>query len=76
MTDIEVFELNEEAFAAKTLLCLKDLGLLEMIDEKVNLNGGAIALGHTPACAFLEANQLDGTARRVVLHSIMCIDLG
>src|SRR5207253_4631266 len=40
--DIDLFELNE-AFAAQMLACGKDLGLDE---AKVNVNGGAIALGH------------------------------
>jgi acetyl-CoA acyltransferase len=48
--DIEVAELNE-AFAAQALPVLKDLGLAEVADEKVNLNGGAIALGHPLGCS-------------------------
>ncbi len=40
--DIDVFELNE-AFAAQSLYCIRELGL---DPEKVNPNGGAIALGH------------------------------
>jgi len=48
--DIDVFELNE-AFAAQSLPVLKDLGLLDVMDEKVNLNGGAIALGHPLGCS-------------------------
>jgi len=40
--DIDLFELNE-AFAAQMLACGKELGLEE---SKVNVNGGAIALGH------------------------------
>jgi acetyl-CoA C-acetyltransferase len=40
--DIDLFELNE-AFASQMLACGKDLGLDE---SKVNVNGGAIALGH------------------------------
>lgn len=40
--DIDLWELNE-AFAAQSLGCIKDLGLPK---EKVNVNGGAIALGH------------------------------
>jgi acetyl-CoA C-acetyltransferase len=40
--DIDLFELNE-AFAAQMLACNKELGLNE---ERVNVNGGAIALGH------------------------------
>ena len=48
--DIEVAELNE-AFAAQSLPVIKDLGLLDHYDEKVNLNGGAIALGHPLGCS-------------------------
>ncbi|MGF1742664.1 acetyl-CoA C-acyltransferase FadA [Vibrio profundum] len=48
--DMGVVELNE-AFAAQSLPCAKDLGLLDMVDEKVNLNGGAIALGHPLGCS-------------------------
>ena len=48
--DIDFWELNE-AFAAQSLPVLKDLGLLETMDEKVNLNGGAIALGHPLGCS-------------------------
>lgn len=50
MEDIDIVELNE-AFAAQSLPVLKDLGLLEALDEKVNLNGGAIALGHPLGCS-------------------------
>ncbi len=42
LADIDLFELNE-AFAAQMLACGKELGLDE---AKVNVNGGAIALGH------------------------------
>jgi acetyl-CoA C-acetyltransferase len=42
LKDIDLFELNE-AFAAQMLACEKGLGLDE---ERVNVNGGAIALGH------------------------------
>jgi len=42
LQDIDLFELNE-AFAAQMLACGKDLGLDE---SKVNVNGGAVALGH------------------------------
>jgi acetyl-CoA acyltransferase len=41
-SDIDLFELNE-AFAAQSLYCVRELGL---DPEKVNVNGGAIALGH------------------------------
>jgi 3-oxoadipyl-CoA thiolase len=45
--DIELIELNE-AFAAQTLGCIRQLGLSE---ERVNVNGGAIALGHPTGCS-------------------------
>ncbi|KZN35931.1 3-ketoacyl-CoA thiolase [Pseudoalteromonas luteoviolacea S2607] len=48
--DLDVVELNE-AFAAQSLPVMKDLGLLDVADEKVNLNGGAIALGHPLGCS-------------------------
>jgi acetyl-CoA acyltransferase len=41
-SDIDIIELNE-AFASQSLACIRDLGLDE---AKVNLDGGAIALGH------------------------------
>ncbi|KAF2199963.1 thiolase [Delitschia confertaspora ATCC 74209] len=40
--DVDIIELNE-AFASQTVACIRELGLDE---EKVNPNGGAIALGH------------------------------
>lgn len=42
VADIDLIEMNE-AFAAQSLACIKELGLEQ---EKVNVNGGAIALGH------------------------------
>jgi acetyl-CoA acyltransferase len=48
--DIKLFELNE-AFAAQSLPVLKELGLLSSMHERVNLNGGAIALGHPLGCS-------------------------
>ncbi|AEY00127.1 3-ketoacyl-CoA thiolase [Oceanimonas sp. GK1] len=50
LKDIELFELNE-AFAAQSLAVLKELQLLEGMDDRVNLNGGAIALGHPLGCS-------------------------
>ena len=46
MNDIDLFELNE-AFAAQSLAVLQTL---EMDPDKVNVNGGAIALGHPLGC--------------------------
>lgn len=45
--DIDLVELNE-AFAAQSLACIRELGL---DTEKVNVNGGAIALGHPLGCS-------------------------
>ena len=50
LADMDLVELNE-AFAAQALPCLQQLGLLELMEEKVNLNGGAIALGHPLGCS-------------------------
>jgi acetyl-CoA acyltransferase len=46
LADIDLIELNE-AFAAQVLACLKEL---PMHDERLNVNGGAIALGHPLGC--------------------------
>ena len=46
LEDIDLIELNE-AFAAQILACMRDL---ELDPEKVNVNGGAIALGHPIGC--------------------------
>jgi acetyl-CoA acyltransferase len=49
LSDIEYFELNE-AFAAQSLAVLTELKMLDRID-RVNLKGGAIALGHPLGCS-------------------------
>jgi len=46
LSDIDLFELNE-AFAAQSLAVIKTLG---MDENKINVNGGAIALGHPLGC--------------------------
>ncbi|MFC6671368.1 acetyl-CoA C-acyltransferase FadA [Marinobacterium aestuariivivens] len=48
--DLDCIELNE-AFAAQALAVLGGLRLSDKIDQKVNLNGGAIALGHPLGCS-------------------------
>ncbi|EKN3955385.1 acetyl-CoA C-acyltransferase FadA [Yersinia enterocolitica] len=79
LEDIGLFELNE-AFAAQSLACLKGLGLLESMDDKVNLNGGAIALGHPLGCsgARISTTLLNLMERRDVQFGLatMCIGLG
>jgi acetyl-CoA acyltransferase len=47
LEDIDLIELNE-AFAAQSLAVIKTLGIDQ---EKVNVNGGAIALGHPLGCS-------------------------
>ncbi len=47
VADLELVELNE-AFASQSIACIHDLGL-DL--EKVNVNGGAIALGHPLGCS-------------------------
>ena len=44
MDDIDLVELNE-AFAAQSIGCIREMGLTDRMDI-VNVNGGAIALGH------------------------------
>jgi acetyl-CoA acetyltransferase len=44
MDDMDIIELNE-AFAAQVLSCTRSLGLADS-DPRINVNGGAIALGH------------------------------
>ncbi|WP_336796142.1 acetyl-CoA C-acyltransferase FadA [Erwinia aphidicola] len=77
--DIDIFELNE-AFAAQVLPCIKDLGLMGQMDEKVNLNGGAIALGHPLGCsgARISTTLLNLMERRDAQFGLasMCIGLG
>lgn len=77
--DIDYVELNE-AFAAQALPVLKDLNLLDKMDEKVNLHGGAIALGHPFGCSGARItgtllNVMDQNDGRYGL-STMCIGLG
>jgi acetyl-CoA C-acetyltransferase len=47
ISDLDLIELNE-AFASQGIACINDLGL---VLEKVNVNGGAIALGHPLGCS-------------------------
>ena len=60
LDDIGLIELNE-AFAAQALAVIRELGL---DPERVNVNGGAIALGHPLGCtgAKLTATLLAGDA--------------
>lgn len=79
MDQMDIIELNE-AFAAQSIPVLKDLGLLDVVDKKVNLNGGAIALGHPLGCSGARitgslAHQLRDNNKKYGLAT-MCIGLG
>ena len=79
LADMAVIELNE-AFAAQSLACTRALGLADD-DERVNPNGGAIALGHPLGMsgarllntAALELHQRPGSRYALVT---MCIGVG
>ena len=74
--DIDLFEINE-AFAAQSVACVRVLGIPE---EKVNVNGGAIALGHPLGCsgARLVSTLVREMQRRDVRRGVatMCIGVG
>ncbi|OZG71259.1 3-ketoacyl-CoA thiolase [Hahella sp. CCB-MM4] len=77
--DIDFWELNE-AFAAQSLPVIKDLKLMDVMEEKVNLKGGAIALGHPLGCsgARISTTLLNVMAEKggTLGVSTMCIGLG
>jgi len=74
LDDIDVIELNE-AFAAQSLAVMKTLGL---DPEKVNVNGGAIALGHPLGCtgAKLTASILRELERRNGRYGMVTMCVG
>ena len=79
INDIDCVELNE-AFAAQSLPVLKDLELLDVVDNKVNLKGGAIALGHPLGCSGtrITTTLLNNMEEKDVDLGLatMCIGLG
>jgi len=74
LEDIDVIELNE-AFAAQSLAVIKTLGL---DPDKVNVNGGAIALGHPLGCtgAKLTASILRELERRNARYGMVTMCVG
>ena len=74
--DIDLIELNE-AFAAQSLACIKELDLDQ---AKVNVNGGAIALGHPLGCsgARILTTLVHEMGRRDARYGLatMCIGVG
>ncbi|TWX55203.1 acetyl-CoA C-acyltransferase FadA [Colwellia hornerae] len=79
LADIELAEFNE-AFAAQALSCVKALGLEDRAEDMINLNGGAIALGHPLGCSGSRItgtllNLMEGQDVSIGLAT-MCIGLG
>src|SRR5271169_3715150 len=74
LADIDVIELNE-AFAAQALAVIKQAGL---DPEKVNMNGGAVALGHPLGCtgAKLTATLLGEMKRRNTRYGMVTMCVG
>jgi acetyl-CoA acyltransferase len=74
LDDIGLIELNE-AFAAQALAVIRALGL---DPDKVNVNGGAIALGHPLGCtgAKLTATLLQEMKRREVRYGMVTMCVG
>jgi acetyl-CoA acyltransferase len=78
LADMDVIELNE-AFAAQSLACIRQLGLADN-DPRINPNGGAIALGHPLGMSgaritYTAALELQKQNKRYALAT-MCIGVG
>ena len=75
-SDLDLVELNE-AFASQSIACIRDLGL---DNNKVNVNGGAIAIGHPLGCSGvrISATLLHEMKRREAKYGLatMCIGVG
>ena len=76
VADLDLIELNE-AFASQSIACIHDLGL-DL--EKVNVNGGAIALGHPLGCSGIRISTtlLYELKRRRAKYGLatMCVGVG
>jgi acetyl-CoA acyltransferase len=78
LADMDIIELNE-AFAAQSLACIRQLGLADN-DPRINPNGGAIALGHPLGMSgaritYTAALELQKQNKRYALAT-MCIGVG
>jgi acetyl-CoA acetyltransferase len=76
MEQLDLVELNE-AFASQSIACIHDLGL-DL--ERVNVNGGAIALGHPLGCSGVRISTtlLHEMKRRKSRYGLatMCVGVG
>ena len=78
LKDMDIIEVNE-AFAAQVLACLRGFNI-DLTDERVNPNGGAIALGHPlgasgPRIALTAARELKRRGGKYALVSL-CVGVG
>ena len=78
LDDMDIIEINE-AFAAQALACTRELGLADD-DERINPNGGAIAIGHPLGVTgarilHTAALELQKTGKRYALAT-MCVGVG
>ena len=76
LDDIDLFEINE-AFAAQSLAVINELGLKP---EKVNINGGAISLGHPIGASGITNDKivfslLRSIFIRLYVHIFMCLPM-
>jgi acetyl-CoA C-acetyltransferase len=76
VSDLDLVELNE-AFASQSIACIHDLGL-DL--QKVNVNGGAIALGHPLGCSGVRISTtlLHEMKKRKSKYGLatMCVGVG
>jgi acetyl-CoA acyltransferase len=74
ISDIDLFEMNE-AFASQAVYCKTQLGIA---DDRINVNGGAIALGHPLGCtgAKLTATALYELKRRGGRYAVVTMCIG
>ncbi|MBI5498490.1 MAG: thiolase family protein [Deltaproteobacteria bacterium] len=72
--DVDLFEINE-AFAAQAAYCQRELGIS---DERINVNGGAIALGHPLGCTGSRqlATLLSEMDRRKARYGVISMCVG
>lgn len=74
--DVDLVELNE-AFAAQSVHCVREIGIP---DEKLNVNGGALALGHPLGCsgARISTTLLHEMAKQDATYGLatMCVGFG
>ena len=74
VSDVDLFEINE-AFASQAIYCVREL---EIDSEKVNVNGGAIALGHPLGCtgSKLTATLLHEMKRQKKRYGVVSMCIG